>query len=130
MPGARWSRKRDAFQQSKEQTFMKRLVLLSIVGILACLTIPAHAQVSDKDIEGAWVARWTFAESSIPSLPPGAGFNALHAFHQGGTVTSVDDDFFDSPGVGEWQSKGRGAYTFAIAFFAADDQSPSHNSPF
>ncbi len=110
---------------------MKRPPLLSIVSILTTiLTTAESAQAAGRDIEGAWTARWTFTQSSIPSLPPGAGFDALHAFHKGGTVTSVDDDFFDSTGVGEWESTGSRRYTFRIAFFIADEQSPSHTAAF
>jgi hypothetical protein len=110
---------------------MKRIAIASVLAVVvALLTTRADAEPSDgRLIEGAWTAAWTFTASSVPFVPVGSGFSALHAFHRGGTVTSVDDDFFDSTGVGAWTETGERRFRFGIHFFLADDQSPSHSAP-
>jgi hypothetical protein len=109
---------------------MKPLTLLSVVAVLATLvTGNANAQASGldgRDIDGAWIATWTFTKSSVPFVPVGFSFSALHAFHAGGTLTSVDDDLFDSSGIGVWERTDERKYKFAFTFFVADDQSPGH----
>ena len=109
---------------------MKRLKFLSVIAVLATLvTSTGRAQASGHDghdIDGAWMATWTFTRSSVPFVPVGYSFSALHAFHLGGTLTSVDDDFFDSTGVGVWERTADRRYKFAFAFFVADDQNPGH----
>ena len=109
---------------------MKRLTFLSVIALLTTLvTNTVSAQPSGhegRDIEGAWLATWTFTKSSVPFVPVGYSFSALHAFHAGGTLTSVDDDFFDSTGIGAWERTDERKYKFAFDFFVADDQTPGH----
>jgi len=110
---------------------MKRLALISALVALTAVamnTVRADSPEGHR-IEGAWTATWTFTRSSLPFVPVGSGFSALHAFHRGGMLTSVDDDFFDSTGVGAWTETGERKYRFAFDFFVADDQSPSHSAP-
>src|SRR5438034_9913741 len=106
---------------------MKRLALISALVALTAVamnTVRADSPEGHR-IEGAWTATWTFTRSSLPFVPVGSGFSALHAFHRGGALTSVDDDFFDSTGVGAWTETGERKYRFAFDFFVADDQSPA-----
>jgi hypothetical protein len=113
---------------------MKRFKCLSVIAVLATLvTTNVKGQPSGHDghdIDGAWRATWTFTKSSVPFVPVGFSFSALHAFHAGGTLTSVDDDFFDSTGIGAWERTDERKYKFAFAFFAADDQNPGHAAAF